>query len=122
MTRRTQLTSLLGLGSVLLLSSAVLAQPGAGPAGMRPGGGPPAGAPGAPGAPAGAPGAPAAAGETGVVSNETTTTTTTTTDVDAAGLPIEDPTLPNTGGAPWLMALAGTATAAGGLLLRRKLG
>ena len=107
MTRRTNLVSMLGLGSALLLSSAVYAQPPGGP-------GAPGGAPGA--APGGAPGAPA---DTGVVTNTDTLIQQQST--SSGPMLEEDSTLPNTGGAPWLMALAGSATAGSALLLRRKL-
>jgi hypothetical protein len=111
MTRRTQLTSLLAAGGALLVSGIAQAQPG--------------GPPGSPGAPsAGAPGAPGGTTDTGAVTNATDTTTVTVTDTDPAVAAVgaeETSTMPNTGGAPLLMALAGSLTAGSALLLRRKL-
>ena len=108
MTRRTQFASLLAVGSALLVSGIAQAQP---PAGAP--GGPPAGDPAAGGAPGGT-------ADTGAVTNDTTTVTVTETDTAAVGAD-ETTTMPNTGGAPLLMALAGSLTAGSALLLRRKL-
>ena len=110
MTRRTQFASLLAVGSALLVSGIAQAQPPGGP------GGPPAGDPAA----GGAPGAPGGTADTGAVTNDTTTVTVTETDTAAVGAN-ETTTMPNTGGAPLLMALAGSLTAGSALLLRRKL-
>ena len=116
MTRRTQFASLLAVGSALLVSGIAQAQPPAG----APGGPPPGmGAPGDPAA-GGAPGAPGGTADTGAVTNDTTTVTVTETDTAAVGAD-ETTTMPNTGGAPLLMALAGSLTAGSALLLRRKL-
>jgi LPXTG-motif cell wall-anchored protein len=60
----------------------------------------------------------------GTVTNETTTETVTTTSPDAIGVDAGTATgepLPNTGGAPLVMALGGIILAGGSLLLRRKL-
>lgn len=64
-----------------------------------------------------APGAGGGAGDAGAISNvqsETTLSSSTTEFSDEGALP-------NTGGAPWLMVLAGSLTAGGAFLLRRKL-
>jgi len=134
MTRRTQLIGLLGLGSVLVLGSMAQAQMN-----QRPmGGGPPVpvGAPSQPGRPA-QPGAPATPADDGVITNAGDLVVNQLTGSDPGFTPPDDApgpgagrtgrnarggTLPNTGGAPWMMVLAGSAMAASGLVLRRKLG
>jgi LPXTG-motif cell wall-anchored protein len=71
------------------------------------------------GPPSGFQGQGGAAGDAGSITN-TTTTETTTLEGDAA-FASDTETLPNTGGAPLLMALAGGLTAAGAFCLRRKI-
>ncbi|HEX8236042.1 MAG TPA: hypothetical protein VF600_08805 [Abditibacteriaceae bacterium] len=126
MKRQASLVTVLGASSALLvgLAQVGLAQggppPGAGgpPPGFQGGpppgfqGGPPSGFQGGPGGPSGG-----AAGDAGAITN-TTTTDTTTVEGDFAS---DTETLPNTGGAPLLMALAGSMTAAGAFCLRRKI-
>ncbi len=121
MKRQASLVTVLGASSALLvgLAQVGMAQPPGGPppgvGGPPPGfqGGPPPGFQGGSGAPSGA------NGEVGSISN-TTTTETTTFEGDAA-FASDTETLPNTGGAPLLMALAGGLTAAGAFCLRRKI-
>ena len=118
MTRRTQLISMLGLGSALLVSSVAQAQP------PRPGG-PPVAVGGAASA------APAGSTDPSVVSNAADLAAARTSGSDPGYIPPSEQdgatsgrsgSLPNTGGSPWLMALAGSAIACSGLMLRRKLG
>ncbi len=104
MTRRTQFVTLLSLGSALLLSSHGYAQNS--PSGSSEGAG---GAAGGGASVSNTETAGGAGGETADVTATTTTTETTET------------TMANTGGEPWLMALAGSLTAGSALLLRRKL-
>jgi hypothetical protein len=129
MKRQASLVTVLGASSALLvgLAQAGLAQSGSVPGGMPPGmsgpppgmGGPPPGFQGGP--PGGFQGGPGgAAGDTGAISNTSTTTETTTFEGDGA-FASDTETLPNTGGAPLLMALAGGLTAAGAFCLRRKI-
>ena len=124
MKRQASLVTVLGASSALLvgLAQAGLAQP---PGAMPPGaGGPPPGFQGGP-PPGfqgqGGPGGPGGAnGEVGAITNTTTTTTDSTT-IEGDFAASDTETLPNTGGAPLLMALAGGLTAAGAFCLRRKI-
>lgn len=112
MTRKSSLSWICGAAATLLMASGVQAQGGPPPYAA---GGPP---PGFQGAPMGAPGAPGQAGDPNAISNvDAVSTTTTTTQF------VQDDveTLPNTGGAPLLMALAGSALASGAFFLRRRL-
>lgn len=125
MKRQASLVTVLGASSALLvgLAQVGMAQPPGGPppgvGGPPPGfqGGPPPGFQGGP--PSGFQGQGGAAGDPGSITN-TTTTETTTFEGDAA-FASDTETLPNTGGAPLLMALAGGLTAAGAFCLRRKI-
>jgi len=111
MTRKTQLVTLLSLGSALLVSSHAYAQNGASGSSGVSGSSPSMSSEsmGSGGA-AGGGASVSNAGSEGVDMTTTTTTEETTTT-----------TLPNTGGDPWLMALSGSLTAASALFLRRKL-
>jgi LPXTG-motif cell wall-anchored protein len=120
MKRQASLVTVLGASSALLVG---LAQVGLAQGGPPPGmGGPPPGMGGPPpgfqGGPGGASGG--AAGDAGAITNTTTTTSETATFDDGA-FASDTQTLPNTGGAPLLMALAGGLTAAGAFCLRRKI-
>jgi hypothetical protein len=133
MKRQANLVTVLGASSALLIGLAQAGLTQSGPPTAFSGSGAPAGfqggsASGASGPPAGfQPGPPAgfqggsggAAGDAGAITN-TTTTDTTTFEGDAA-FASDTETLPNTGGAPLLMALAGGLTAAGAFCLRRKI-
>ena len=113
MKRQASLVTVLGASSALLVG---LAQVGLAQGGPPPGmGGPPPGFQGGPGGASGG-----AAGDAGAITNTTTTTSETATFDDGA-FASDTQTLPNTGGAPLLMALAGGLTAAGAFCLRRKI-
>ena len=132
MVQKTRLATLLGLGTALLMSGAAYAQP---PGGYP--GGPPQGAMGVPPPSAtggslsqgGYPGAPGLAGSSGsgAVSNapgaiSTDYSSTDASSTESIGSDVEDSsTLANTGGAPWMMALAGATLAIGALSLRRRI-
>jgi hypothetical protein len=122
MKRQASLVTVLGASSALLVG---LAQVGLAQSGPPPGWTPPTGAGGPPsgfqgGPPSGFQGQGGGTGEAGAISNTTTTTETTSFEGDAA-FASDTGTLPNTGGAPLLMALAGGLTAAGAFCLRRKI-
>ncbi len=115
MVQKTRLMTLLGLG-VALVGAAANAQ-------MAPI------TPGAPGTQSmAAPGAvdnrasstTGATGGNGMAGSSTTITSTDMTTTDTLGVSDAAP-LRETGGEPWLMALAGVAVAAGALSLRRRL-
>ncbi len=126
MKKRTQLVVMMGL-STSMLAGAALAQgsPGMGGSSGMPGSGGGAGMSGmsSSGGPSGmpgggmsmSPGGSAAGGDAGSISNVETTETNTSTSFDDTGA------LPNTGGEPWMMLLAGSLTAGGAFFLRRKL-
>jgi LPXTG-motif cell wall-anchored protein len=108
MKRQASLVTLFATTGALLIGSMAHAQGGP-PAGFVPPSGPPAGFT----PPSGGPGGTT---DAGAISN--TTTTTTVTDSEFA---TDTATLPDTGGAPLLMALAGSMAAGGAFFLRRKL-
>jgi LPXTG-motif cell wall-anchored protein len=106
MKRQTNLVALFATAGALLVGGVAHAQPPSGPPpGFVPPSGPTSGAPGG-------------TTDAGAISNTTTTTTVTATD---SAFVDDTATLPDTGGAPLLMALAGTMVAGGAFFLRRKL-
>jgi LPXTG-motif cell wall-anchored protein len=111
MTRKSGLSWICGLGAALLMTTAAHAQ-GQPPYGA---GGPPPGFQGGP--PGGVPGA---AGQT-ADSNAISTTATTVTSTETTEFVDDASTLPNTGGQPLLMALAGSMLAGSAFFLRRRM-
>lgn len=124
MKRQASLVTVLGASSALLVGLAQVGLAQSGPpqgfGGPPPGfqGGPPPGMQGGP--PSGFQGQGGATGDAGAITNTSTTTTDTSTFTEG-DFASDTETLPNTGGAPLLMALAGGLTAAGAFCLRRKI-